>query len=99
MEEPKSIRKALVELYKHREQNENEFCNEGKKLFRYLVKNRLKKISAYQENKQDVFKYIFQASYYKYNGIMYAIMEDLDITERSFYRYKKEYINLNNNGK
>lgn len=84
MEEPKSIRKALVELYKYREQNENEFCNEGKKLFRHLVKNRLKKISAYQQNQQDVFKYIFQASYYK---------------ERSFYRYKKEYINLNNDGK
>lgn len=92
--EIKSIKRALMELYKYREQNENDFCNEGKKLLRDLVKDRLKKIYAYEINQQDVFKYIFQASFYKYNGIMKCVMDDLQITERSFYRYKKEYINL-----
>jgi hypothetical protein len=87
-----SIKKALTELYKFRGQNEDVFCKEGKQLLGDFVRNRLRKITAYELNKQDIFKYIFQASYYKYNGIMQVVMDDLEITERSFYRYKKEYI-------
>ncbi len=87
----KSIKTALKALYGIKGVDESDFIEAGSRLLNHVVRSRVKEIAAYELNRN--FEFIFKSSYYKHNGLMDSIVKDLKISERSFFRYKKEYIN------
>lgn len=79
-------------MYEFRNVPEDEFLEIGKNILKNVITSRVKEIEAYELNKNNSYEFIFKASYYKNKGVLDLVIKELKISERSFYRHKKEYI-------